>query len=196
MTDRQDANNAGRRRFVALDRDGTITAELKRPITHAADLELLPGAVDGLRQMTDLGLRLLIITNQSGVGRGTLAQSQLDSVHSHLVQMLVQQGIKIQGVFVCPHAPDEGCQCRKPRPGLLEQAASELAFRPSDCFLIGDKISDLECGKSFGAATVLVRTGYGAEMETKAAMTADNIADDLCDAAKVIASIIQEEGMV
>lgn len=150
-------------------------------------VELLPGAAAGLRTMQRLGLGLVLITNQSGIGRGYFSEERLGQVHERLRRLLADEGIVLDGIYYCPHAPADDCPCRKPRPGLLLRAATEVEFRPADSFVIGDKRCDLELGRAVGATTLLVRTGYGAEVESAGpAAAADWIVDDLSAAAAVI----------
>ena len=175
---------------MALDRDGTVNVELYRPINDPGEIELLPGVIAGLGRMSEMGLGLFIVTNQSGVGKRQLTMKNMDLVNKHLRNILESNGINLEGIYVCTHHPQEGCLCRKPKAGLLDIAASQLNFVSDNCFLIGDKISDLECGQKFGATTILVRTGYGADVENEATDVADYVEDDLCGAANTIEKII------
>jgi len=132
-----------------------------------------------------------VITNQSGVGRGFFDPSQLDRVHERLKQLLAQAGIHLDGLYVCPHTPDDNCYCRKPRLGLLQQAAAELGFRPENSIVIGDKDIDINMGWTAGAKTVLVRTGYGAQFENTA--NAEFVVDDLPAAAAIVRRFRESE---
>lgn len=172
------------RRFVLLDRDGTLIAE-RNYLSRVEEVELLPGAAPGLRLLRHAGLGLAAITNQSGLARGYFDWATLDAIHSHLSQLLTNEGVSLAGFFVCPHAPDEGCDCRKPLPGLAQRAAAELHFDPADSFVIGDKPCDIELGRRLGAVTFLVRTGYGAQWE-RDGLRADYIVDDILAAAQII----------
>src|SRR5208337_2615106 len=163
--------------FVVLDRDGTIIVE-RRYLTAPEQVELLPGAAEGLRAMRALGLGLVVVTNQSAVGRGYFDRNRLDEIHARLRELLATEGVTLDGVYVCPHRPEDGCLCRKPLPALLEQAARELGFDCRDCFVVGDKPCDIEMGQAAGATTLLVRTGYGAEHEANQAVKPDYVADD------------------
>jgi len=174
-----------RRRFVVLDRDGTINIE-REYLSSPDQVELLPRACEGLRAMCDLGLGLIVVTNQSAVGRGYFDMARLDEIHRHLRELLARHGVELNGIYVCPHRPDDGCDCRKPLPGLLLRAAAELGFCPGDCFVVGDKPCDIDLGKTVGATTILVRTGYGAEYEAAGTVEPDFIADDLLAAAELI----------
>ena len=174
-----------RRRFVALDRDGTIIVE-RQYLSAPEQVELLPGAGAGLRAMRNLGLGLVIVTNQSAIGRGYFDMARLAEIHDRLRELLAGEGVTIDGIYVCPHTPADGCRCRKPLPTLLEQAARELGAEAGDAFVIGDKPCDIEMGQAAGATTLLVRTGYGAAHEAGGVVIPDYYADDLLQAAAVV----------
>ncbi len=176
---------SARCRFAILDRDGTINAE-RDYLSSPDQVELLPRASEGLRLLRDLGLRMIVVTNQSGVGRRYYDMAQVEETHNRLIELLAADRVELDGIYVCPHAPEDDCNCRKPRTGLLEQAAGELGFCARDGFVIGDKPSDIDLGKAVGAKTVLVRTGYGAEHEAAGTVAPDFIADDLLEAAEWI----------
>ncbi len=177
------------RRFVILDRDGTILVE-RHYLSDPDHVELLDGAAEGLRQLQTLGLGLVVITNQSAVGRGLFDAARLDAIHRRFRELLETEGIRIDGLYVCPHRPEDQCACRKPRTGLLEQAARDLAFAMRECFVIGDKACDLDVGREVGATTLLVRTGYGADVARDPSVKPDYIVDDLVDAASVIRRLV------
>lgn len=171
--------------FVLLDRDGTIIEE-REYLRDPDQVQLIPGAAEGLRRLRELGLGLIVLTNQSGIGRGYFDEADLTAVHDRLRHLLREEGVELDGVYVCPHRPEDACLCRKPRVGLVERAVREHHFSPVEAFVIGDKISDVELGRSVGATTVLVRTGYGATAEAGEAIHADYVLDHLADAAAVI----------
>lgn len=177
-----------RKRFAVLDRDGTIIAD-QHYLREPEKVRLLPNAAAGLRRMRELGLGLAVVTNQSGVGRGYFDEACVERVHNRLRELLAQEGVALDGIYFCPHTAQERCECRKPRPGLLLRAAAELGFEPRDCFVIGDKPCDLELGRNAGAVTLLVQTGYGAELESAQRHLADHTAADLAAAAAVIARL-------
>lgn len=179
------------RRFVLLDRDGTLIAE-RNYLARAEDVELLPATARGLRLLNHLGLGLAVLTNQSGLGRGYFDQAALDTVHTRLSQLLAGEGVSLAGIYVCPHIPEDDCDCRKPRPGLAQRAAAELNFDPAASFVIGDKACDIELGQSLGATTFLVRTGYGALHEQNGTR-ADYVVDDVLAAAHIIRSLVVRE---
>ena len=180
-------------RFVALDRDGTLIVERFRPLMEPSEVELLPGAIEGLKELNSLGLGLVLITNQSAIRRGTMNQPRLEMVHQHLQQLLSNEGVRLDGIYVCPHTPDDGCECRKPKPGLLQQAGNQLSVDPTSFFVIGDKASDIECGKMAGATTFLVRTGYGTQVAVAGTAKPDYTVDGLPEAARVIQRLLQAE---
>ena len=151
-----------------LDRDGTINAEVDF-LTNPDELHILPGTLPALRDAMALGFRLVIITNQSGIARGMLTEERLQQIHETLRHRLHADGVAIDGIYYCPHHPDEGiapyrtvCDCRKPKPGMLERAARELDLDLGRSFLIGDRMIDIQTGNALGIPSLLVRTGYGA----------------------------------
>ncbi len=172
-----------RRRFVALDRDGTLNVE-RQYLSSPDQVELLHGAGAGLRTMRELGLGLVIVTNQSAVGRGYFDMARLEEIHGRLRQLLLAEGVELDGIYICPHTPEDECVCRKPLPGLLLQASRELGFDPAGALVIGDKPCDIELGRGLGATTILVRTGYGAHYEAARTVTPDCVVDDLVEAAE------------
>lgn len=173
-------------RTVLLDRDGTINVDTHY-LSDPADLRLEVNAAQGLRRLRDLGFRLAVVTNQSGIARGYFDRARLDVIHARLAEMLRAEGVEVAGWYVCPHGPGDDCTCRKPRPGLAEQARGELGFDPATAWVIGDKAADVDLGRAIGARTVLVRTGKGAGTEAKGSCTPDLVADDLDHAARLIA---------
>jgi len=177
-----------KRRFVVLDRDGTIIVE-RHYLSDPELVELIPGVAAGLRKLRGLGLGLAIVTNQSAIGRGYFDLARLEAIHQRMNDLLAAEQVKIDGIYVCPHTPDDHCQCRKPLPGMLEQASRELHFDPKECFVVGDKPCDVELGQQFGATTFLVRTGHGERFVAEGA-TADYVVADLSEAAQVIETIL------
>jgi D-sedoheptulose 7-phosphate isomerase len=183
-----------RRRFVVLDRDGTIVVE-RHYLSDPREVELIPGAAKALHQLSEMGLGLVVITNQSGIGRGFFDEARLGLIHQRLCELLEADGIRLNGIYFCPHTPEDECSCRKPRPGLLELAARELDLDPRSCFVIGDNFSDIELGQAVGATTLLVRTGYGEQVVKDGTAGPDYIVNGIWDAAQVIQRIlIAEEG--
>jgi D-glycero-D-manno-heptose 1,7-bisphosphate phosphatase len=169
------------RGYVLLDRDGTIIVE-RNYLSRVEDIELLPGAVEGLRTLQLSGFTLIVITNQSGIGRGILTPDTLAEIHAELERRLALGGVHITAFYHCPHVPDDNCDCRKPKPLLAERAAADFGFDLKDSFVVGDKPCDIDLGRNCGARTILVRTGYGREYEASG-LKADCITDDLVSAA-------------
>ncbi|MGA2327975.1 MAG: HAD-IIIA family hydrolase [Bryobacteraceae bacterium] len=161
-------------------------------MTSVGEVEFLPNAIAGLRLLQQQGLRLVLLTNQSVVGRGWLDAEGLAKIHAFIGQELAREGIALDGVYCCPHLPTEGCACRKPEPGLAERAARELGFDLAEAFVVGDKPSDIELGRRCEATTILLRTGYGREHEACGDVHPDLVADDLADAARLIGQWMAE----
>ncbi len=179
----------GSRRFAVLDRDGTIIRE-RVYLADPEQVELLPGAAVGMRTLAELGLGLIVVTNQSGLARGYFDTACLESIHHRMSEMLAAEGVSLDGIYVCPHLPDDGCACRKPSTGLLLRAAAEHRFAPAECFIMGDKACDVELGRAADATTFLVRTGYGVELAAAGYALADYTVDDLSQAARVVESLL------
>lgn len=155
----------------------------------AKDVELLPGAAEGLWKLKRAGFKLIVITNQSGIGRGFFDQEQYREVENELERQL-GHGL-IDATYHCPHLPADGCKCRKPSPELVFQAAREHGLNLARSFFVGDKDSDIQCGRNAGLKTILVRTGYGSGANTEAA---DVVAADLAAAAQAISRIAASHG--
>jgi D-glycero-D-manno-heptose 1,7-bisphosphate phosphatase len=173
------------RGFVFLDRDGTLIVE-KHYLADPDQVQLIDGAAAALRRLRESGYGVAVITNQSGLGRGYFDAERLEAVHARMRELLAREGARLDGIYVCPHTPDEGCSCRKPAAGLVEMAARDHQFERQRSFIIGDKSCDIECGKNAGIVSILVRTGYGREMETEIGASADHVADSLPEAVEWI----------
>ncbi len=177
---------------VFLDRDGTINEQMGY-VNHISRFVLLPGVPEAIRMFNERSIPAVVVTNQSGLARGYFPAALLEAVHAEMGRLLAAQGAYLDGIYVCPHHPEakvaqyrQACRCRKPQPGLLEQAAADLHLDLSRSFMIGDRWSDLECGCRAGAVPVLVLTGYGrGELEyispkrpaVQPALTAENLLD-------------------
>ena len=155
------------RRAVFLDRDGTIIAE-KNYLSDPDQVEVLPGAGRALRRLQDAGYLLVIVTNQSGIGRGYYTLSDMARVNARLLDELARDGVRIEKIYYAPEAPEQPSRGRKPSPQFLFDARDELGIDLARSHMIGDKLIDLQCGWNAGVtASLLVRTGYGAETEPK-----------------------------
>lgn len=173
-------------RFVLLDRDGTINEEVGH-LSDPSEVRLIPGSLDAMRELRELGLGIVIITNQADVGRGLLAAEQLERVHARLRELLREGGVHVDGIEVCPHRPEDACECRKPKPGMALRAAETHGFDLADAFVVGDHAGDMGLGRAVGATTILVRTGHGEEeLADGAGRDADAVVTDLRGAADVI----------
>ncbi|MDB5059718.1 MAG: gmhB [Chloroflexi bacterium] len=175
-----------------LDRDGTLIVE-KHYLSDPDALTLLPGTTTALRRMRELGLGLVLVTNQSAVARGLLEISRLAEIHDRLYYLLRKDEIAFDGVYVCPHSPGDGCPCRKPRPGLLQRAAHDLGFDVHESFMVGDKACDVEAGRQVGSTTFLVRTGYGAQTAKERTTCPHYVVDDVLSASNVITRLISAD---
>lgn len=172
-------------KYILLDRDGTIIVD-KHYLSDPEGVELFPNTAQGLKAMQDAGYELLVTTNQSGIGRGYYSEKEMHAVNSRMAELLAEYGVEFKAVYFCPHAPDQNCDCRKPGPGMFDQAIAEFGMNPEECYVIGDKLCDVELGMSRKAKSILVRTGKGQKEEPKCVGKADYIADDLLDAANFI----------
>ena len=182
-----------KRRYAVLDRDGTIIVE-RHYLSHPDLVELLPGAAQGLRHMRNLGLGLVVVTNQSPIGRGYFGLDRLEQIHQRLENLLAEEGVRLDRIYCCPHRPDEHCSCRKPETGMLDRAATELGFDKQASFVLGDKPCDIELGQRVEATTFLVRTGYGGQVISDRSASPDYIVNDLWDAARNIGLILAGNG--
>jgi D-glycero-D-manno-heptose 1,7-bisphosphate phosphatase len=177
-------------RAVFLDRDGTVIEE--RDYLHRIeDVAILPGAAAALKRLQDAGFRLVFVTNQSGVGRGYFTMAEVEAVNAHLLRELGKDGVRIDRIYVAPEAPDQPSRGRKPSPLFLFDARDEFGLDLAQCYMVGDKRIDLECGWNAGVKkSLLVRTGYGAKEEARHLphLSSAVVVDDLAAAADWILS--------
>ncbi len=187
------------KKAVFLDRDGTITKH-KDFITDESQLELEPGAAEGISILNDLGFTVVVVTNQPQVARGMCTESDIERIHRKMEELLAQKGARVDAVYFCPHHPEKNhpdippsamkyridCECRKPKAGMLKEAAQKLGIALTQSFMIGDTTSDLLAGKTAGCTTMLVKTG-SAGRDGKYPVKADYEAENLEMAAKMIA---------
>ena len=136
------------RRALFVDRDGTLIADAGYPRDPAL-VELLPGAADALRELSG-SFALVIISNQSGIGRGLISEAEARAVHDRVIDRFARAGVEFAGAYYCPHAPGAGCPCRKPAPGLFVDAARELGLDLASSIMLGDKASDIAAGRAAG----------------------------------------------
>lgn len=175
------------RAVIFLDRDGTLNVD-KGFVQRAEDWEFTDRAADALRELREVGYALALITNQSGVGRGYFTLDDVHVLHEYVRQQLAEQGVTLDAIGICPHAPDDGCRCRKPRTGMARQIETQLGepIAYDRSWVIGDKLSDLEFGRALGTQVCLLRSRYWHEGQLQDSSVL--IADSLYRAAQVIIS--------
>lgn len=169
------------KRAVFLDRDGTLIED-KDYLHRPEEVVILPGAVDALKRLQQAGFLLIMVTNQSGIGRGYFALKDCDHVHEHLQRAFGKAGVRFAKIYIAPEAPDRPSRGRKPSPQFLFDARDEFGIDLAQSYIIGDKLIDLECGwNAKTKKSILVRTGYGAKFEkgnpdaVKRALVVDDI---------------------
>ena len=170
---------------VFIDRDGTIAEEMGY-LNHASRFRIYPFAAEAIRRLNDAKLPVVVVTNQSGVGRGYFPESLVRTVHELMNKQLQEKGARVDAIYYCPHTGSDQCTCRKPLPGLIERAAREHRLDLQHSFVVGDRYGDVELARRAGSRGILVRTGYGeGEIQWHAAKwpaSPDFIADDLAGA--------------
>jgi D-glycero-D-manno-heptose 1,7-bisphosphate phosphatase len=165
---------------LLLDRDGVINED-SHYLHDPKDLVVIPGVVETIAAINRQGIPVAVVTNQAGIGRGKYDVQAYQSVNRAIEEQLRTGAARVDAWYFCPHRPDADCPCRKPRPGMLLAAARDLELDLSRSLLVGDKVSDLEAGRAVGATTVLVRTGYGREVEAELLAERRALADHVCD---------------
>jgi D-glycero-D-manno-heptose 1,7-bisphosphate phosphatase len=175
-----------------MDRDGVIIENRADYVKSIDEVHFIPGVFAALAGAARLPCRLVIVTNQSVIGRGLIDPETAGRINEFVVQRLAAAGGRVDGVFVCPHRPDAGCDCRKPAPGLLRQAAEALAIDLAASVMIGDAVSDVLAGHSAGARAILVRTGRGQGQvaEMAADLPSVPVVADLAEALQTAAALI------
>ena len=171
--------------YVMMDRDGTII-EPHHYLDDPARVELLPGAAEGMRKLMEAGFGLVVLTNQSAIERGIMDTARLEEIHQRMRDLLAVEDVHLDGIYSCPHHPDEHCYCRKPATGMAEQAAADLDFDPDAGFMIGDNLCDIRMGQTLNTTTFLVRTEYGLKTSGLRSVAPDYVVDDIAVAADII----------
>jgi D-glycero-D-manno-heptose 1,7-bisphosphate phosphatase len=179
---------------VFLDRDGTLIEDI--PYLCSVDrLAFFPWTIDSVRALNRAGLAVVIVSNQSGIARGFMSEAAVQDIHREISRRLQAGGARVEAYYYCPHHPDgtvepygRRCDCRKPAPGLVDRAASDLQLDPARSFVVGDKWVDVGLARGVGARGILVRTGTGAAEEARPSpgVTADAVVDNLAGAASWI----------
>ncbi len=183
-------------RVIILDRDGVINEDSDAYIQSPQEWLPIPGSLEAIAQLYRAGYTIVVATNQSGVGRGYFDRATLEAIHRRMTTEINRTGGALAGIFFCPHAPEENCNCRKPATGLLEQIREELGLDLDGAWVVGDSLRDLQCAASGGCRPALVLTGKG--NATRAAGLPDELADtplftDLNEFARTIAGNAQGE---
>ncbi|MFQ5879397.1 MAG: D-glycero-alpha-D-manno-heptose-1,7-bisphosphate 7-phosphatase [Dehalococcoidia bacterium] len=171
---------------VFLDRDGTINRDVSY-CSRPQEVALLPGVAQAIRAFNRLGLKVVVITNQSGVARGYFDEAMLAQIHIEMERRLAAQGARIDAIYYCPHHPDDGCPCRKPGTALAWRAARELEIDVASSWVVGDAVTDVAMGRRLGCRTILL-TSSG---ESPSAATADLLVPDLGAAARHMEEVIR-----
>ena len=181
-------NKAG----VFLDRDGTINIE-KEYLSDPKQLELYSKSAKAIKELNDAGIPVVVVTNQSGIGRGMFTIETLNNIHLKLAKMLKKEaGAVIDCVYFCPNTPKDKCACRKPQLGMIEKAGKELNIDTEHSYFVGDKVCDIKMGRKAGGKSVLVLTGYGKVEKKDISCQPDYIAQDLMEAVKWILKDIKK----
>ncbi len=183
------------RRAIFLDRDGVINVNRPDHVKSWDEFIFLPRALDALRQIASSEFAIVVITNQSTIGRGTTSEATVQAIHARMIAEVERAGGRIDAVYFCPHRPDDHCDCRKPQPGMYRRAARELNIDLTQSIVIGDAFADIAAAHAIGARPILVLTGRGASQHdemTRNRHTGYIIVEDLMSA---IAWIAHEENI-
>jgi len=174
-------------RLVILDRDGVINYDSEQFIKTPEEWRPIPGSLEAIASLNQAGFRVVVASNQSGVGRGLLDMATLNAIHAKMHAMLARVGGRIEAVFFCPHAADSRCACRKPKPGLLLEIGLRYHVDLVGVPVIGDSLRDLQAARAVGAAPILVRTGKGMlTLQTGDLPEATRVFDDLAEVARAL----------
>jgi D-glycero-D-manno-heptose 1,7-bisphosphate phosphatase len=173
---------------VFLDRDGTIVEDVGYMNTPE-QIKFIPGAIEAIKMLNEADFKVVIISNQAGVARGLVTEDMLQTIDKTLHKWVLNGGAHLDGIYYCPHHPEHGvypykqvCECRKPHPGLIKRAHRDLDIDLSLSYMVGDKATDIQAGKSAGAKTVFVMSGRGKEQKEKLKVKPDHVADNLLKA--------------
>ena len=181
---------------VFLDRDGTINEEMGY-INHLSRFRVFPQAAPAIRRLNEAGLKVVVISNQSGAARGYFPLALMAEVHRHLTELLAAGRARLDGIYLCTHHPNDDCPCRKPKPELIERAAGDLDLDLTRSYLVGDRYTDVATAANAGVKGILVLTGYGrGEFEfikDQAPVQPVYVAQDLADAAAWILADLKKD---
>ena len=176
-------------KLIILDRDGVINYDSDRFIKSPDEWKPIPGSLEAIARLNQAGYRVVIATNQSGIGRGLFDMAALNSIHDKLYRALAQVGGRVDAMFYCPHSAELNCPCRKPRPGMFEEIGRRFNTKLYSVPIIGDALRDLEAANAVGAQPMLVLTGKGKRTQQAGGLPSTTlIFDDLAQAAKQVIS--------
>jgi D-glycero-D-manno-heptose 1,7-bisphosphate phosphatase len=178
-------------RLVILDRDGVVNEESAEYIKSVAEWRPIKGSLEAIAALTRAGFRVAVVTNQSGVGRRLFDEATLAAIHEHMRACVRAAGGQLAGVYYCPHLPDAGCDCRKPRPGLFRALEQDLGVSVRGVPYVGDKVTDVDAAAAVGARPMLVRTGNGTALEAAAAARGVPVFHDLLAASRSILDAVR-----
>ncbi len=178
-------------KLIILDRDGVINHDSDDYIKSEEEWEAIPGSLDAIARLNRAGYRIVVATNQSGLARGKFSYADLHAIHRKMHTHLGQYGGSIEAIFFCPHAPEDDCSCRKPKPGMLHEISRRLRRPLYKSIFIGDKISDIQAALSVKAKPVLVKTGAGKDTLAANDLPKEvSVYDDLASATDALISVV------
>jgi len=183
-------------RAVFLDRDGVICRNRVDHVKSWEEFEFLDGALEALQLLARTDLSIIVVTNQAIINRGIVSAEVVEDIHRRMVQTIQARGGRIDRVLYCPHRPDEHCECRKPRPGLLLQAAQEMGIDLAHSYLIGDAWSDIAAGQAVGCRSLMVLTGRGVRQFLRSVRERRNGFEVVSDLRAAVDVILQAEGLL
>lgn len=175
-------------RYVMLDRDGVINQDSDDYIKSAEEWLPCPGSLEAIALLNQHDYRVVVITNQSGLGRGLFDQATLDLIHAKMLCLAADKRASIDALYICPHHPDDGCECRKPKPGLLLQFAAEKQIDLTQTYFVGDSARDIEAAQAVDAKPILVKTGKGKRTLAKYPNLSAPVVENLYEAVQLILS--------
>ena len=174
-------------KLVILDRDGVINFDSEHFIKSAAEWKPIPGSLEAIARLNQAGYKVVVATNQSGIGRGLFDMDTLNAMHEKMHRAAQAVGARIDAIFYCPHAADSKCECRKPKPGMFHRISACFNIDLKNVFAIGDSLRDLQAAEEAGAKPVLVLTGKGQDTRVNEALPENTlIFDDLAKAVEHI----------
>ncbi|MGZ5614755.1 MAG: D-glycero-beta-D-manno-heptose 1,7-bisphosphate 7-phosphatase [Methylobacter sp.] len=175
-------------RYILLDRDGVINHDSDEFIKSPDQWLPIEGSLEAIALLNEHGYKIVVVTNQSGIARGLFDLATLEQIHAKMLSMVEEKGGKINAIYFCPHGPDDSCNCRKPKPGLLEMFAADTGANLSGIAVIGDSLRDLQSAQAVGASPMLVKTGKGRQTLHNNPNLDIPVFENLYDAAKYITS--------